>query len=429
MGPAEAASGGEGDMAGMGYIPRLVDRTLDALTQELPAIMLVGPRGCGKTTTALRRSTSALRLDRPEQAEAFRAAPDAVLAAQAPPVLIDEWQVVPDSLAAVKRAVDSGSGGGRFILTGSVRSRLLPAGWPATGRIVPVAMYGFTQGELERALASGSALTSLFGEADPEVGALPDAPDLVGYVEMAVHGGFPDAVALSDSTRSLWYEGYVENLVHHDVSELDAVRSPQAMAELVRAVALNTAGLPSISALAEFAHLDQRTVKSYLDLLESLRIIERLPAWGMNRLGRLIKSPKYYVVDAGMAAHLAGDNRAGLLANGRRLGRIIDTFVVAQLRPLLKLGTPTISALHLRDKNGEREVDLVLESASGQIVGIEIKAANSVSAGDARHLAWLRDELESSFVRGVVLHTGPMTFPLGPKLWAVPIAKLWRGWQ
>lgn len=415
-------------MADIDYIPRVVDRALDTLMDELPAIMLAGPRGCGKTTTALRRSASSLRLDRPEQADAFRAAPDVVLDAQVSPVLIDEWQVVPESLAAVKRAVDSGSGGGRFILTGSVRSRLLPEGWPATGRVVPLAMYGLTEGELERALARGSALTGLFGTADPETGALDDAPNLVGYIDMAVRGGFPEAVALSDFARSLWYEGYVEQLVHHDVSELDSVRSPAAMADLVRAVALNTAGLPSISALAEFAQLDQRTVKSYLDLLESLRIIERLPAWGVNRLGRLIKSPKYHVVDAGMAAHLAGDDRAGLLANGGRLGRILDTFVVSQLRPLLKLGTPAISALHLRDKNGDREVDLVLESTSGQIVGIEIKAANTATASDARHLAWLRDELGDSFVRGVVLHTGPMTFPLGPKLWAMPIAALWRGW-
>jgi predicted AAA+ superfamily ATPase len=141
----------------------------------------------------------------------------------------------------------------------------------------------------------------------------------------------------------------------------------------------------------------------------------------------LVKSPKYYIVDSGMAAHLAGDDRAGLLRDGARLGRIIDTFVVSQLRPLLKLGAPMVSAFHLRDKNGEREVDVVLESAAGKIVGIEIKAADTVMPRDARHLAWLRDELGATFVRGIVLHTGTMTFPLGPKLWAMPIAALWRG--
>ncbi|MDR2215195.1 MAG: DUF4143 domain-containing protein, partial [Nevskiaceae bacterium] len=218
-----------------------------------------------------------------------------------------------------------------------------------------------------------------------------------------------------------------EQLVHHDAGELAAIRAPMAMAQLLRAVALNTAGLPSLASLAEFARIDQRTARSYLDLLESLRIIERLPAWGVNRLNRLVKLPKYHIVDAGMAAHLAGDDRSGLLSSGMRLGRIIDTFVMSQLRPVLKLGAPAVSAFHLRDANGEREIDVVLEAASGQIVALEIKAANTATARDARHLAWLRDALGASFVRGIVLHTGTMTFPLGPKLWAMPIAALWLG--
>jgi predicted AAA+ superfamily ATPase len=393
---------------------------------ELPAVMLAGPRGCGKTTTALRRAKSSLRLDRPEQADAFRAAPDAILAAQAEPVLIDEWQNAPESLGAIKRAVDTGTGGGRFLVTGSVRSRLSAEGWPATGRIVPIVMYGLTQGEIEQSPAATAGVTRLFADSDPDTGTLADAPTLTDYVSMAVRGGFPDAVRLSDLARSAWYEGYIEQLIHHDVSELDIVRNPTAMSALVRAIALNTAGIPSIAVLSEAANIDQRTTKSYLDLLESLRIIERLPAWGTNRLNRLVKSPKYHVIDAGMAAQLAGDDRKGLLANGTRLGRIIDTFVTAQLRPLLRLNAPAISAYHLRDKNGGREVDLVLESASGQIVGIEIKAANTATPSDAKHLAWLRDELGPTFIRGIVAHTGPMTFPLGPKLWAIPIATLWR---
>jgi predicted AAA+ superfamily ATPase len=146
----------------------------------------------------------------------------------------------------------------------------------------------------------------------------------------------------------------------------------------------------------------------------------------VNRLGRLVKSPKYHLADAGMAAYLTGDTRAGLLLDGGRLGRILETFVVAQLLPLLKLGTPTASAFHMRDTNGEREIDLVVESTSGQVVGIEIKAASAVAASDAKHLAWLRDRLGPTFHRGIVLHTGTMTFPLGPDLWAMPIAALWR---
>jgi predicted AAA+ superfamily ATPase len=286
-------------------------------------------------------------------------------------------------------------------------------------------MYGLTQGEITRSGTAGSLLTRLFGTADPVVGTMPGAPGLTDYITMAVRGGFPDAVNLSDFARSAWYEGYVEQLVRHDVNDLDTVRLPAAMTNLLRGVALNTAGTPSVIALAEAAGIDQRTTRIYLDLLESLRVVERMPAWRGNRFTRLVKVPKYHIVDTGMAAQLAGDDHQGLMSNGTRLGRIVESFVAAQVRPLYKLGIPSISCYHLRDANGKHEIDLILESAAGRVVGIEVKSGKTIAASDGKHLAWLRDQLGQSFVRGIVLHTGNMTFPLGPKLWAMPIASLW----
>lgn len=412
--------------AGNAYIPRYIDRALDQLLAELPALMLVGPRGCGKTTTALRRAASVMRLDRPEEAGAFRAAPDAVLGVQPTPLVIDEWQMVPEAMGAVKRAVDARSGPGRFLLTGSIRARLDSAGWAGTGRVVPLSMYGLTVGELERRPQASDTIDRWFSDEDPAVGTLEQAVDLIGYLDHAVRGGFPDAVGLSDFARSTWYEGYVDQLVRHDIADLAEVRSPAGLAALLRAVALNTAGLPSLSTLADAARIDHRTATSYLDLLEDLRVIERVPAWTTNRLSRMVKTPKYYILDPGLAAHLAGDTRTGILKSADRLGRLVDTFVLAQLRPLLKLATPSVTAHHLRDGNQTREIDLVLEEASGQIVGIEIKAASTVSPRDARHLGWLRDQVGATFQRGIILHTGASTYPLGERIWALPIAALWQ---
>ena len=410
-------------MAGESYIPRLVDAVLDEVLAELPAIMLTGPRGCGKTTTALRRASSTLRLDVPGQAAAFSGAPDEVLASMTAPVLIDEWQAEPTSLGAVKRAVDAGAGPGQFLITGSVRSRLSTDTWPGTGRITPIPMFCITQGELEGRSNSGQGVGGLFSSGDPAVGMLEDAPSLVDHVAMAARGGFPEAIRLSSGARRHWYEGYIEHVVHRDAQELRLVREPLALFRLLRAVAHNTAGIPAMQSLAEQAGMDHRTVRSHLDLLEELRIVERIPAWGRNRLNRAVKSPKLFLTDTGMALHLMGDGPEGLLLDANRLGRIIETFVMAQLRPLLR---PDVQAFHFRDANGHREVDLVLESTAGTIVGVEVKAANTATKQDARHLVWLRDQLGDQFERGVVLHTGPMTFPLGERLWAMPIARLWR---
>ncbi|MDR2373745.1 MAG: DUF4143 domain-containing protein [Bifidobacteriaceae bacterium] len=413
-------------MGASDYIARHVDLALDALFGELPAIMLTGPRGSGKTTTARRRAASDIDLGVPDLARAFEAAPDAVLGAQTLPVLIDEWQRVPSALAAVKRAVDAHVGPGRYLITGSVRSRLSGAGWPATGRISPVAMYGLTEAELVGA-AEFDAVRALIGPADPEPSALANAPDLGEYAERIVRGGFPAGVSLSDRARGAWYEGYVESLIRNDAAELAEVRQPAALAALLAALALNTAGSPTLETLTLAAGADQRTVKAYLGLLEDLRIVERLPAWGVNPLNRLAKAPKYHMVDPGMAAFLAGDDRAGLLRSADRLGRLVDTFVMAQVRPLMRLAAPAVRAYHLRDRNGAHEVDLVLESAAGRIVGIEVKATNTATTTDARHLAWLRDQVGEMFARGIVLHTGSLAFPLAERIWALPLAALWSG--
>lgn len=408
------------------YLPRIVDRVLDVYLAELSAVMIVGPRACGKTTTALRRAASVVRLDVPDEAVAFRAAPDALLAARKQPVLIDEWQVEPESLGAVRRAVDAGAGAGRYLVTGSVRARRSGGPWPGTGRVIPVDMYPLTVLELDERTGRlpDDPIRAIAGWHTPF--SLEDQLSLPEYLERAVRGGFPDAVGLSTAVRTSWYDGYADQLVYRDAAEVDSIRSPERLMRLLRAVAINSAGTPTETGLAAAADLDVRTARAYLDLLEDLRIIHRVTAWHNNRLSRLIKSPKYYITDGGLAASLAGIDMDGLQRSGDLLGRMVDTFVAAQLRPLCHVGTSTYAMSYLRDRGGEHEVDLVLENRAGEVVAIEIKAAGRVDSGDARHLAWLRDRLGEHFLAGVVLHTGANGYPLGDRLMAVPIAALWE---
>ena len=199
------------------YRPRLVEELIADLLEELPAILLTGPRATGKTTTAIRYAKSVVRLDREAEAAAFRADPDAAPRSLEGPVLLDEWQVVPGVLGAIKRSVDATPQPGRFIVTGSVRADLEGDTWPGTGRLLRVPMFGMSvreidgpdlgAGFLDRLATDGLMLEV---ESDP--------PDLLDYVELALRGGFPEpALRLSRAARDRSHESYIEQLLTRDV--------------------------------------------------------------------------------------------------------------------------------------------------------------------------------------------------------------------
>jgi uncharacterized protein len=412
-------------MADAGYTPRLVDRRLAQLFEELPALLLTGPRAAGKTTTARRQAATVVRLDRPGEGGAFRADPDAALAAQPEPVLLDEWQAVPEVLGAVKRAVDDDPRPGRFLLTGSVRGDVDAETWPGTGRLVRIQMYGLTVREtLGR--VDGPTFLQRLGRGDIDAFSLPDGvPDLLGYVELALRGGYPEPVLrLSAEAASAWLDGYVEQLLTRDAETLDA-RDPARLRRYFQALALNSAGLADHKTLYDAAEIDRRTAVAYDRLLENLLVLDLVPAWTSNRLARLGRAPKRYLVDPSlMAAALRLDERA-VLRDADLLGRLVDTFVTSQLRPELELSSPRPALHHVRQRDARHEIDLLAEVTAGDIVAIEVKASAAPAAHDARHLVWLRDLLGDRFLGGAVMHTGPRPFRLADRIFALPICTLW----
>ncbi|MGH2345503.1 MAG: ATP-binding protein, partial [Chloroflexota bacterium] len=222
---------------------RLADPALAGMLAALPALLVVGPRATGKTTTAQRYAKSAARLDRPAEAAAFVADPDAALRVLVEPVLLDEWQAVPGVLGAVKRAVDDDPRPGRFLLTGSVTADLHAETWPGTGRVVRVPMFGLTMRELAGRSAD-LGFIDLLATGNPDVLTVPlELPDLAGYVDIALRGGFPDAVVgPAASARHLWLDGYLDQLLTRDAAGT-AARDPARLRRYFEALALHSAGL------------------------------------------------------------------------------------------------------------------------------------------------------------------------------------------
>lgn len=415
----------------MAYLPRMVDGLLDDLMGGVPAVLVVGPRACGKTTTARRHVADSLRLDRPADADLVRADPDVALRSRGTPLLVDEWQLVPDVLGAVKRAVDDGSGPGRFIVTGSTQADLTAAGWPMTGRAVRLPMWGLSQRELVGDPHATSLLDRL---AQDGVAALPAsrhtmdlAPiDLLAYVDTALRGGLPDAALQPDANlRRLWLASYVGEVVVRDGALTDGSRDPVRLRRYLQAWAANTAGVLDHATLYEAAEINRLTAVGYDRLLSSLLIVESLPAWSTNRLSRLTSRPKRHVVDPALVGTLLGVDTAGVLRDPRLMGRLLDSFVVAQLRPELTVARTAPRLHHLRDRDGRHEVDIVIEFSNGRIIAIVVKAAATACREDARHLRWLRERVGDRMICGLVLHTGPHTFALDDDISAAPIAALW----
>ncbi len=408
----------------MDYLPRIVDPLLDELIAELPAIFITGPRATGKTTTAARRAATIVHLDRDAEAAAFRADPDAALRGLPEPVLLDEWQVVPGVLGAVKRAVDTDPRPGRFIVTGSARGDLEGDLWPGTGRLTRVPMVGMTVREQAGLGSAGPFLDRVVAGADLAPAA--DSPDLRGYVELLLRGGFPEAaLRMGAMARRHWLESYVDHLVTRDAAQLEGGRDPVRLRRFLEAYALSTAGVVEEKTLLEAAGINRRTAQAYERLLGNLLVVEALPAWASNRLKRLVLTSKRHLVDPALAGGVLRLDVDSVLRDGDLLGRLLDTFVVAQLRAELPVTLTRPRLYHVRQQQGRFEVDLLAELAGGGLVGVEIKATASPGPADARHLAGLRDRYPDTFVAGVVLHTGPRAYGLGERLMAVPISALW----
>ena len=405
------------------YVPRLVDAVIDGYLKELPAIMVLGPRACGKTTTAARHARTTIRLDSDEVA-AFRASADAALRGRAEPVLLDEWQMAPEVLGAVKRAVDADRRPGRYLITGSERSDAADRFWPGTGRVVMLRMYPLTVAEQLHVTVRPLIDRMVAGES--LAGADNNPMDLHDYLKLAVSGGFPEpALELGEITARAWLESYADQVALRDARTYGESHDAGRLQRYLEANAINSAASPQHKTLYDAAGISRKTAIAYDTLLRDLMVIDLVPAWSTNQLKRLTRTPKRYVVDSGL---LAGIMRVGIedvLASSSLIGTMIDTFVVAQLRSEAAVAQSRYRLSHLREQSGRREVDVIAEIGGGRFIGIEIKAAANIDRSDARHLIWMREAMRERFVAGVVLHTGRDAFELADRITAAPISALW----
>jgi uncharacterized protein len=314
---------------------------------------------------------------------------------------------------------------GPYILTGSVRAELENQVWPGTGRLLQVPMYGMSVRELLGRASMAPFIDRIIDSGPDRVTAPDDPLTIRDYLDLMLAGSFPEpSLRIPATARRRWFAGYVEQMITRDVPAVAPRRDPELLRRCLSVLAVNTAGIAAESTLWTAAGINAKTAQAYQTLFQRMFVLDMIPAWFSNRIKRLVKAPKRYLVDPALVATVLGLGREAILYGPDMLGRLLDTFVAAQLRAELAASNNDPRLYHLRDEQGRREVDLLIETAGGQLIGIEVKAAAIVTASDARHLAWLRNETGEAFAAGIVFHTGPHVFPVSDRIIAAPVSRV-----
>ncbi len=412
----------------------MLDDELDEKSAEFAAISIEGPKAVGKTETARRRARTDYRLDGPA-GEVVAANPQIVLGGE-PPILIDEWQRVPATWDVVRRAVDDGAPPGSYLLAGSASERGAHTG---AGRILTLRMRPLTLSER----GVDTPTVSLLGLLGGERPAL-DGQTTVGledYAREIVGSGFPATRGLSVLARGDFLDSYVQRVVERDFDELGrAIRRPATLLRWMSAYAAATASTASFETIREAATGGEgqkpakTTTQPYREVLQRLFIVDEVPAWAptRNRIARLAMPPKHHLADPALAAGLLGVSAGALLSaepvgppalrDGPLLGALFESLVTLSIRVYAQPARARVS--HLRTRNGDHEVDLIVERRDGRVLAVEAKLAAVPDDRDVRHLHWLARQIGSDLLDAVVITTGPYAYRRPDGIAVVPAALL-----
>jgi predicted AAA+ superfamily ATPase len=409
-----------------GVLPRHLAESVRVALADTRVVVVIGARQVGKSTLVEQFANGeppmrVVSLDEDVMRRTAIEDPTGFIADLETPAVIDEVQRAPDLLLTIKRSVDVDQRPGRFLLTGSANILTAPTIADAlTGRAEYLRLWPFSQVELRQ--APPRFIASLFGARPPRI--RDAASGRHAYADLLVAGGFPEALRRGGTRRRRFFDSYLDTVLERDLTTIARVHDRANVRRLLEAIGA-TAGSPiRMDGIARALEVATNTVRAHIDLLETLFLVYRLPAWHSNRLKRLTKAPKLHLVDSGLLAHLLQANAERAVSDGNVMGALVETFVVMEVVRQAAADADPPRLFHLRDRDGH-EVDLLLERGDGTVAGIEMKAAATAGPADFRGLKLLRDRLGDRFAFGAVLYTGPATVPFGDRLAAVPLAGLW----
>ncbi|EJL49783.1 putative ATPase (AAA+ superfamily) [Rhizobium sp. CF122] len=401
---------------------------LNEALENARVINLIGPRQVGKTTLVrdmLEHGVFAtLDDDNVLQALETEAQGQVQLLfdrAAGRPVVIDEVQRSKQIALAIKRIVDTNRQMGQFILTGSsnifVSADVMDS---LAGRVQTLRMLPLSSAEIG---SSGPCRLLDWAKESGEVKALPECVSVSREetIDRIIRGGFPEIRPLAERPRQRRYREYVDAIVDKDVADVTKIRRPDSMRRLINQLATRTSNELNTVELGEKVGIQRQTVSEYLDILERLSIVYRLPAWTSGEAGRDVRHPKYHLIDTGVAAALRGitadDYTLG--KDQTSLGSLFENYILTELLKSLPLQRQEWRLFHWRDRNGP-EIDILAENGN-LLVGFEMKASSAVSFSDFKNFQTFKNGPGKNWdVIGLVIYTGDQILVFGDKLFALP---------
>jgi predicted AAA+ superfamily ATPase len=415
------------------YLKRIADDMLGSTLEASGAVLIEGPKWCGKTRTAQERAASELLMQDPDYTESYLKAADtkpSLLLRGKTPRLLDEWQMAPVLWDAVRFAVDQRGESGQFILTGSAVPRDNAVQHSGTGRISRMLMRTMTLFE------------SLESSGDVSLKALFDGTRKVeGFSSLTIEklafalarGGWPASVGEKEPVALRRVHDYVEAVINIDVSRVDGIeKNPVRVRALMRSLARNVSTTATIATIRDDiasgeSSLSEKSIAAYLNALRRIFVVEDLPAWNpaMRSKTAIRTSPKRHFIDPSIAAAVLRASPDSLLFDFNTFGLLFESLCIRDLRVYAQSIDGDV--FHYRDKGG-REVDAVVHLRDGRWGAIEVKMGAKEIETAAKNLKTLRDKVnvdkmkEPSFL--MVLTATDLAYRRPDGVYIVPIGCL-----
>jgi predicted AAA+ superfamily ATPase len=335
--------------------------------------------------------------------------------------VIDEIQRAPQLLLAIKKSVDEDRRPGRFLLTGSANLMSLPTVADSlAGRMETLSLLPLSQSEIEGRTAnwidsvfSGNILKST----NPTLGEF--------LVERVLRGGYPEMISrASAKRRSTWARQYLEAIIKRDVRDIAGIEKLDQLPRFLSALAQTAGQMCNYTKLGGQIGLDGKTASRYISVFEQMYLLKRVGVWANNRLNRVVKTPKLQFIDSGLLTTLLDLSANKVLQDRTRFGNVLETFVFGELLKHTTTSEGYYRLMYFRDADNY-EVDVVIENAAGQLVGVEVKPSATVKESDLRGLKKLASLAGDHFKMGILLYDGDEIMPLGSGIWAAPLSSLW----